>query len=85
MVGDIVMLKVVNAKLDGLNEKKCMDFKHIDKNINIVSSGISDPVEIKITGVDEHGNYIEEILITNGTTPVISKNKYFWINRNPDK
>jgi hypothetical protein len=51
----------------------------IAHKVTLVSDTVGDNRDMKISGQDVNGNYIEEVLMLNGTTAVTSVKTYNWI------
>jgi len=58
-----------------------LPFLSAEQNLSIVSDSVSDTaVSILVTGVDESYAQVSETVALNGTTPVVTTNKFFRIN-----
>jgi len=58
-----------------------LPFLSAEQNLSIVSDSLSDTaVSILVSGVDGDYNSVSETVALNGTTPVVTTNKFFRIN-----
>ena len=58
-----------------------LPFLSAEQNLSFVSDSLSDTtVSIIVSGVDENYAQVSEVVALNGTTPVVTTNKFFRIN-----
>lgn len=58
-----------------------LPFLSAEQNLSLVSSSLSDTaVSILVSGVDANYEIVQEVVALNGTTPVVTTNKFFRIN-----